>query len=150
MKPAAPASRRDRIRTIAHARGFSLLEVLVAIVVLGIGLLGMAALQAFSLKANQSASFRTRATALAYRIVEEMRAHGGGALNTAVAYYGTGGDTRATEDLQKWNAAIANELPDGVGNIDFPGGKVKVTITWTDARWSISTPQGQFFYETTL
>lgn len=137
------------IRSRSSSRGFSLLEVLVAILVLSIGLLGLAAMQAFSLKANQSANFRTQATALANMIVERMRAHGGGALNTTVAYYGTGSDTRAQQDLQDWQAAIAAQLPDGVGTLVFSGGSIGVNITWTDARWAIAADQKTAFVLTT-
>jgi len=121
-------------------------------VVLSIGLLGMAALQAFSLKANQSANFRTQATALAYRIVDEMRGHGGGALNTAVAYYGSGNDSRAMGDLLAWQTAIQNQLPGGVGTLEFNGGNIEVHINWTDARWQISTSDQatEFVLRTTL
>ncbi|GAA0705474.1 type IV pilus modification protein PilV [Dokdonella soli] len=128
-----------------------MLEVLVAILVLSIGLLGLAALQAFSLKANQSANFRTQATALANLIVERMRAHGGGALNTTVAYYGAGSDARAQNDLLEWQAAIAAQLPNGVGTLVFNGGNIGVSITWTDARWAIGADQQTaFVLNTTL
>lgn len=138
------------IRT-RSSRGFSLLEVLVTILVLSIGLLGVAAMQAFSLKANQSANFRTQATALANMIVERMRAHGGGALNTTVAYYGTGSDARAIDDLDKWQIAIGRQLPNGVGKLDFTGGSIGVNITWTDARWAIAANQQiTFVLKTTL
>jgi type IV pilus assembly protein PilV len=133
------------------SRGFSLLEVLVAILILSIGLLGLAAMQAFSLKANQSANFRTQATALTTMIVERMRAHGGGALNTAVAYYGSGNDARAIDDLVKWHDAIKDELPEGEGTRTFTGGTIGVTITWTDARWAIGAEQKTpFTLNTTL
>jgi type IV pilus assembly protein PilV len=132
------------------SRGFTLLEVLVAILVLSIGLLGLAAMQAFSLKANQSANFRTQATALATMIVERMRAHGGGALNTTVAYYGSGSDTQAQLDLSQWQDAIGLQLPDGVGTLIFNGGDIEVDITWTDARWAIAAVPPIFKLKTTL
>lgn len=121
--------------------GFSLLEVLITILVISIGLLGLAALQAFSLKANQSANFRTQATSLAYMIVDRMRAHGGGPLNTTTAYYGEGSDARARADLGEWRARITAQLPGGVGTITFPGNTIVVSISWTDARWALSDAQ---------
>jgi len=118
--------------------GFSLLEVLITIVIVSVGLLGMAALQAFSLKANQSANSRTKATALAYMIVDRMRAHGGGALATAAAYYG-GGYGIAHQDLLDWQTAIGDELGAGAtGSLDFStAGSIAVAISWTDAQWAI-------------
>ena len=139
------------IRT-RSSRGFSLLEVLITILVLSIGLLGLAAMHAFSLKANQSANFRTQATALANMIAERMRAHGGGALNTTVAYYGSGSDARAIGDLADWRNAIQAQLPNGVGTLVFNGGSIGVNIVWTDARWAIGAANQQtaFVLTTTL
>lgn len=124
-------------------RGFTLLEVLITIVILSVGLLGLAAMQAFSLKANQSANFRTQATALSNMIVERMRAHGGGALNTTVAYYGSGGDAAAVRDLSEWRDAITAQLPEGTGTLLFGGGNITVEINWTDARWAITAAESK-------
>ena len=55
--------------------GFSLLEVLIAIVVTSIGLLGLAAMQATGLRNNHSAYHRSQATVLAYDIADRMRSN---------------------------------------------------------------------------
>ncbi|MFL6713216.1 MAG: type IV pilus modification protein PilV, partial [Sulfurifustis sp.] len=57
------------------SQGFTLVEVLVTLVVLSIGLLGLAMLQLESLKHNTDAYFRTQATMLAYEIIDRMRAN---------------------------------------------------------------------------
>src|SRR4030065_2717121 len=63
-------------RDVRHSmRGFTLLEVLVAIVVMSIGLLGLAGLMASSLKNSHSAYQRTQATWLAYDALDRMRAN---------------------------------------------------------------------------
>ena len=54
-------------------QGFSLVEVLVALVVLTIGLLGMAGLQGYSITGSYNAHLRTQATALAQDIIDRMR-----------------------------------------------------------------------------
>ena len=54
--------------------GFTLLEVLIALLVLSIGLLGLAALQTVGLRSNQMANLRTLATQRAYDISDQMRA----------------------------------------------------------------------------
>ncbi len=59
--------------------GFSLLEVLVAVVILSIGLLGMAGIQLKGLSSNNSANLRTQATLLANDLAERMHANPGGA-----------------------------------------------------------------------
>lgn len=56
-------------------RGFTLIEVMVALVVLAVGLLGMASLMARSQKSNESAYLRSQATLLAYDFVERMKAN---------------------------------------------------------------------------
>ncbi|NQD91987.1 type IV pilus modification protein PilV [Pseudomonas sp. CrR25] len=62
-----------KLRAIAQERGFSLIEVLIALLVLAIGLLGMASLMLTSMKSNQSAYQRSQANWLAYDIAERMR-----------------------------------------------------------------------------
>lgn len=58
---------------LARARGVTLIEVLVALVVLSIGVIGLAALQAQALQMNQGAYMRAQATNLAYDIADRMR-----------------------------------------------------------------------------
>lgn len=75
--------------------GFSLVEVLVALFVLSIGLLGLAALQTTSLQYNTGSYFRTQATFLAYDIIDRMRAN-----STAIADSdGNGYDQPASSDV---------------------------------------------------
>ena len=57
------------------AAGFSLIEVMVAVLVLGVGLLGFALLQTMSVRFTQSANQRTQATNLAYDMLDQMRAN---------------------------------------------------------------------------
>ncbi|WP_179061166.1 type IV pilus modification protein PilV [Pseudomonas taiwanensis] len=54
-------------------RGFTLIEVLIALLVLAIGLLGMATLMMTSMKSNQSSFQRNQAVTLAYDFAERMR-----------------------------------------------------------------------------
>ncbi|MEJ2142634.1 MAG: type IV pilus modification protein PilV, partial [Gammaproteobacteria bacterium] len=57
-----------------HSFGFSLLEVMIAMVIFSIGLIGLAGLQSASLGYNHSAYLRSQATYLAYNILDKMRA----------------------------------------------------------------------------
>lgn len=147
MQPIFPSMRLSN----KNNRGFSLLEVMVAIVVLSIGLLGMAALQSYSIKNNQSAAFRSQAMNLAYGIIDNMRANRTGVLQAE--YYTTytntpSGTSVAKQDLINWKTAISNALPQGKGQIDFPGTTVTVNIQWDDSR--ISSDINTFSLTTTL
>jgi type IV pilus modification protein PilV len=62
-------------RAASRGEGFTLIEVLVSLVVLSIGLLGTAKLMIFSARSNDSAYLRTQATALAYGMLDNMRAN---------------------------------------------------------------------------
>ncbi len=135
-----PAFRR---RPAAHAqRGFSLLEILVAIIVLSIGLLGLAGLQVSGMKANQGAYLRTQANALAYDIIERMRANVTPAINGAyvgewqcAGYAASGLNTIAARDIDAWMANLDANLPECSAAIATAtaGGEVLVTVT---VRWS--------------
>ena len=63
------------VKRMAQNQGFSLVEVLVALLVLSIGLLGLAALQTTSLQYNTGSYLRTQATFMAYDIIDRMRAN---------------------------------------------------------------------------
>lgn len=63
--------------------GFTLIEVMVALVILAVGLLGMASLMTRSQQSNESAYSRSQATLLAYDIIERMRANLVSPLNAA-------------------------------------------------------------------
>ena len=66
-----------------HQAGVGLIEVLVAVLVLSIGFLGVAALQARSLSTNNSAMVRSMATIASYSILDAMRADIAGARANA-------------------------------------------------------------------
>jgi len=129
-----------------RADGFTLIEVLIAITILAVGLLGVAALQVTSVRVNQSANFRSQATALAASMLDAMRANRAAVLRGE--YYAGFADAAcdtsaalpavaAKRDLAQWRQQIACALPDGKGAVRFPGdNKVIVAIRWSDARWS--------------
>jgi type IV pilus assembly protein PilV len=61
------------IKISTRENGFSLIEVLIALLILAIGLLGTASLMLTSMKSNQSAYQRSQANWLAYDMAERMR-----------------------------------------------------------------------------
>ncbi|MGH8378064.1 MAG: type IV pilus modification protein PilV, partial [Gammaproteobacteria bacterium] len=82
LPPSGGTDSRRRMRRIYSFRhqqncvaGFSLLEVLIALVILSVGLLGIAGLMSTSLKSNDSAYMQSQATTLAYNMIDRMRAN---------------------------------------------------------------------------
>lgn len=74
---------RGRIVSARGARGFSMMELLVAVLVMGIGVLGISALQMVSLQNNRGALHRAEAVQLAYDMLDRIKAHGTPALYDA-------------------------------------------------------------------
>ena len=109
------------------SRGFTLIEILVAVTILSIGLLGLAGLQTTALRNNQASLMRTQASLLAYDMADRMRANlsavGAGSYDSGTTTPAvtsgcsslTGCDTTAmaANDLAEWNAAVAAALPSG-------------------------------------
>lgn len=126
-------------------KGFTLIEMLVAVLILSVGLLGLAGLQGLSLRNNVSASQRSLATVAANDILDRMRANRAKALdgsyNADWTYAGTAsacasGSTRATRDLNCWLVGLAADLPDGDGTIACTSatGICEVIVRWNDSR----------------
>lgn len=126
--------------------GFTLLEVLVAMLVLSIGLLGLAGLMASSMRNNQSAYHRTQATWLAYDALDRLRANRAGALDgvyddadalgaPAACSADAPTGTVVEQDIAGWKNMIACALPEGDGSIVVANtNQVTVTIQWNDSR----------------
>lgn len=134
--------------------GFSMLEVLISLLVLSIGLLGMAGLQMNALKFNHTASVRSQATVLAYEIGDRMRMNRKDALDGKYAISLTAtsasGSTRASADLSEWKQSLARHLPDGRGAVQTSGNIVTVTVQWDESRLRNGSASQQFIFETRL
>ena len=98
-----------------QAGGFTLVETLVALVVLAIGMLGIAALYVDTLRAGRSALVRTQAVNLASDLADRIRAN----RNPIDAYTGAGLNAVAQADLVDWNALVAQRLPGGSAEVRF-------------------------------
>ena len=120
------------------ARGFTLLEVLIAVVILSIGLLGLASLQAHGMKNNHSAYLRSQAVYHAYDVVERMRSNHASALagnyNIAMGDAAPTGSSLPEVDLAQWLGLVAGSLPAGDGAAAINGRIITVTIQWDDTR----------------
>ena len=115
-------------------KGVSLLEVMIAVMVFSVGMLGMAGLMLVSQRTNHSAFLRTQASFLAQSMADRMRSNIGGVwagLYTSTGYPETGGSVPActlvapcnitniaTRDRQQWSATMQNLLPGPTARIN--------------------------------
>lgn len=139
----------DNARGARQQQGMTLIEILVAIVVLSIGLLGLAGLQLKGMQVNQGSVYRWQAAMLAEDLADRMRADRAGALAgnytlaatpAAGASAPTSGAVGTQAAINDWLARVA-ALPRGNATIAAPAagataGSTVITITvgWTDTR----------------
>jgi type IV pilus assembly protein PilV len=125
-----------------NERGVSLIEVLVAIVVLSIGLLGLAGLQASGMRVGQSSIHRGQAAQLAYDMVDRIRVNADNAddyvhaLSDAIPSCSAAPSSSAevaTCDLRDWRLRLQS-LPGGKGAVAIDGNEVTVVVQWDDTR----------------
>ena len=130
--------------------GLTLIETLVALVVLSVGLLGIAALQVQGMSAGLTAGYRSHAANLAADMAERIRSNPFG----LDAYAGTGSDNgcaatagdsldctpqqMAAHDLFLWDRAIRASLPDGDWRIEVDSDSAppgyELQVTWMEPR----------------
>ena len=148
----APLSSKSR------CRGLTLVEILVALIILSIGLLGLATMQTSSVKFTTSAYQRTQATALAYDLVDRMRGNRLAALNgdynvgfedpvPACGALDTNGTLR-DQDIAAWRNAMACRLPQSTGSVTRLNDEFTITILWDDSQ-GVEAPL-QFRFTTRL
>lgn len=116
-------SNRPALRRPSHRQdGFTLVEVLIALIVLSIGMLGIAALYLESLRASRQALVRTDAVNLASDIADRIRSNRAPA--NAYDCGGTceaneGGNATAVGDLNAWRTQVETQLPGGTTSITY-------------------------------
>lgn len=135
-----------------RVRGVSLIEVLVAILIVSLGLLALAGLLNVSSRVAKTSEYRATAAQLAADMVDRMRANRAGAtagnysqapsaLSTAKATQVSCANVTsctaeeiANQDKAEWNTLVFNALPGGTGYIDYTGtsGVGDLWIIWTD------------------
>lgn len=146
---------------VYRERGATMVEILITVLVVAVGLLGLANMQLASLRASHSAQMRSIVTQLTYDIGDRMRAN----LAARASYLNVGApaaavdcstapctsDQLAAYDLTQWSAMIKALLPGGVGIVcadatpqdtstptatgcDAAGDLLAVKIWWLDER----------------
>ena len=131
-----------------HAGGFTLLEVMVAILILGFGLLGLAMMQTMSVRFSESSNQRTQATNLVYELLDQMRsnrllvAQYAAASYTATSTgttcdYPTSGDAISVPaNITLWQCRARATLGDGSSAVvTYADGVATVSLNWNDQRW---------------
>jgi type IV pilus assembly protein PilV len=137
--------------------GFTLIEVLIALVILSVGMLGIAGLYVHSMQAGRTSIMRHNAVTLAGDIADRIRANPragpayalAGANNNCV----DGGinctlGQMAANDIFLWDQQAANTLPNGTVTIVFNNGVApptyQITVAWTEPgvnlNYSITIP----------
>jgi type IV pilus assembly protein PilV len=139
-----------------RVEGFSLIEVLIALMILSVGSLGIAAMMALSLQNKNNAYSRAQASDLAYSILDRMRANHATAIQHGYdialgaapvnppsdSCIGIAADCSPKQiadlDLAQWKHGLAAILPSGDGSIRTAAldqmTEVTITIQWNDRR----------------
>ena len=125
--------------------GFSLIEVLIALLLLAFGLLGLGFLQVMNVRYTQSAQHRTMATNLAYEVLDLMRSNHVAARQfgyiTPDSFSGVtvpaSGCARSasgaySDNISRWKCAVVSSLPGGNAEIGFVDDNVTVAVSWSD------------------
>lgn len=120
-------------------RGVSLLEVLIAVLVLAVGILGATSLQLNALRYNASASHATQASFIAYDMLDRMRANSGNLASYTINVDACASTPAApasveAQDLTDFATAVGCRLPEGKGAILITGNRATVSIRWSDSR----------------
>ncbi len=142
-------------RPSTRESGFTVIEVLVSLLVLSVGMMGLASLQVVGLQNTQGGAQRTQASFLAYDITDRMRSNTaavttggydyvgepGAAQGNAVACIGVAANCSAAQlaafDLAQWQTLLGTYLSNGFGTIATVDNgtttDVTVTVQWADA-----------------
>jgi type IV pilus assembly protein PilV len=126
-------------------QGLTMIEVLIAMVILAIGLLGMESMQVMSLQDTGNSGYRSIGIYLANDMADRIRANkvamdannynsiSGASLNSScLAAAGCSTSAMANHDKQEWLDNLAQSLPGGLGTISRSGDIFTVTVSWTE------------------
>jgi type IV pilus assembly protein PilV len=143
---------RQHKQTGTRDSGFTLVEVLIALIILSVGMLGIAGLYVHSMQAGRTSLFRHHAVTLAGDVGDRIRANPragpvyalAGSNNNCVA----GGvdctpDQMAANDIFLWDQQAADTLPNGTVTVVYDNSVVppeyEISIDWSE-------PEGDMNY----
>jgi type IV pilus assembly protein PilV len=134
--------------------GFSLVEAMVSLVVISVGMIGIASLYGQGLGASRQALFRTQAVNLAADMADRIRVNRRGGANYGGGPADNGCDPpgavdcspaeMAAHDLFVWGNQVAQQLPNGVGAVQFTGTTpptYAISVTWDEVGFGPTTHQ---------
>jgi len=138
---------RKQENLIKRVGGFTLVEVLVALIILSVGMLGIAGLYVHSMQAGRTSLFRHHAVTLAGDVADRIRAN----PRAAIAYSQAGANNNcvnggvdctppqmAANDIDLWDQQAADTLPNGTVTVDFTAGvgglpaTYQITVAWDE------------------
>lgn len=127
------------ISTKNSQSGVTLLESIIALLLIGIGLLGVASMQVTGVKATYNSDWRGRAGHLAQDLTDRMRANIDIARQGGYADSPATSNTISTADRTTWSALVANDLPNGIATVTCAGScgfgdLYTINITWDEDR----------------
>jgi len=111
---------------VKRSEGFTLLEVMIALVILSVGLLGLAALQLVAVKSNAFSSEMTYATMLAQQHTEVLKSLPFADANLTPGSHTAMGSSKGVQYTVTWN------VTDNVPATDMKS--VNVTVQWQSLR----------------
>lgn len=134
----------------ARVAGVGLIEVLVAVLVLSIGLLGVAALQATALRSSQSSLERSQGVIHAHSIFDMMRANANearaGAYVMPMTCTPPSGGSVSANDKETWIRSMQLDLgAEACGRITCAAPFCTVTVRWNDSRAGGAAASAQTF-----
>jgi type IV pilus assembly protein PilV len=144
-----PSRRQEN--PVKRAGGFTLVEVLIALIILSVGMLGIAGLYVHSMQAGRTSLFRHHAVTLAGDVADRIRAN----PRAAAVYALAGGDNNcvdggvdctpqemAANDIFLWDQQAADTLPNGTVTVVFDNAVLpptyEITIAWTEPGENLS------------
>lgn len=130
------------VRARCQQQGASLLEVLIAVLVLAVGVLGAASLQLNAIRYTASAAQTTQASFIAYDLLDRMRVNSSNLSDYALASVpetctvnSGAGATIAAGDRADFTQAVTCQLPDGKASVRvLDNVAVEIRISWSEAR----------------
>ncbi len=124
-------------------RGFNLIENLVALLILSVGLLGLASLQAESIRSTNDAYVRSQATQLIVSLADRMRANRDaatdGQYDRKLTSQGNSNNqnkptSRADADISAWWSQVQDTAPGAHAEIDVNNQTAEITLRWINTR----------------